>query len=54
MTFQPKYKNLGDTKLVRIPIVYVELIEDLLKVLDKRFDIQKGQHLLRKYISNLS
>jgi hypothetical protein len=54
MVFQPKYKNLGDTKLIRVPIVYAELIHDLLKVLDERFDIPKGTHLLRKYISNLS
>ena len=54
MVFQPKYKNSGDTKLIRVPIVYAELVEELLKVYDNRFDIQKGVHLLRKYISNLS
>jgi|APGre2960657404_1045060.scaffolds.fasta_scaffold74279_2 hypothetical protein len=54
MVFQPKYKNSGDTKLIRVPIVYAELIEELLKVYDTRFDTTKGVHLMRKYISNLS
>jgi len=54
MVFQPKYKNSGDTKLIRVPIVYAELVEELLKVYDTRFDVTKGVHLLRKYISNLS
>ena len=54
MVFQPKYRNSGDTKLIRVPIVYAELLEELMKVYDGRFDTNKGTHLLRKYISNLS
>jgi hypothetical protein len=55
MVFQPKYKNTGnDTKLIRVPVVYADLIEELMIIYDARFDTQKGLHLLRKYISNLS
>lgn len=54
MPFTKKFKNAGDTKHIRIPIVYAELIEELMLVLDQKYDIDKGQHLLRKYISNLS
>ena len=55
MVFQPKYKNSGSvTKLIRVPNVYADLIEELMLVYDARFDTEKGLHLLRKYISNLS
>ena len=55
MVFQPKYKNSGSvTKLIRVPNVYANLIEELMLVYDARFDTKKGLHLLRKYISNLS
>ena len=55
MVFQPKYKNSGSvTKLIRVPNVYADLIEELMLVYDARFDTKKGLHLLRKYISNMS
>lgn len=55
MVFQPKYKNSGNTtKLIRVPNVYADLVEELMLVYDARFDTTKGLHFLRKYISNLS
>lgn len=55
MVFQRKYKNSSnDTKLIRVPNVYADLVEELMLIYDKRFDTEKGLHLLRKYISNLS
>jgi hypothetical protein len=54
MVFVKKFKNSGDTKLIRVPVAYAELVEELMIVMDTRFDVTKGVHLLRKYISNLS
>jgi hypothetical protein len=54
MVFQPKYKNSGDTKHLRMPIAYSDLIEELILVLDKNYPLEKGRHLLRKYINNLT
>jgi hypothetical protein len=55
MVFQPKLKRPGNNKttVIRVPIVYKELILELMETLDNRFDSEMGTHLLRKYINNL-
>lgn len=55
MVFKPKLKRPGNNKttVIRVPIVYKDLILELMKVLDDRFDIEMGTRLLRKYIGNL-
>jgi hypothetical protein len=54
MTFTPKYNTPENrkTKVIRVPIPYVEPILELLKLLDEKFTTEKGLHLLRKYIDN--
>ena len=37
MPFEKKFKNAGDTKHIRVPIVYAELIEELMVIFDKKF-----------------
>lgn len=54
MPFVKKFQNAGDTKHLRVPIVYAELLEELMILFDSKFDVEKGKHLLRKYIDNLS
>lgn len=54
MVFQKKFANSGDTKHVRIPVAYADLIDELLAVIDKNYPLEKGRHLLRKYINNLT
>lgn len=54
MPFAKKYPNSGDTKHVRVPVVYADLVLDLMTVLDTNYDSEKGKHLLRKYINNLT
>jgi hypothetical protein len=51
MPFTKKFPNSGETKHIRVPIVYADLVMELL---ERRFDVEKGRHLLRKYINNLS
>ena len=55
MTFQPKLKRPGSNKttVIRVPIVYKDLILELMKVIDDRFDHEMGTRLLNKYINNL-
>lgn len=54
MPFEKKFKNAGETKHIRVPVVYADLVQELMIVFDSRFDVEKGKHLLRKYINNLS
>lgn len=54
MVFTKKFKNSGETKHIRVPVVYAELVNQLMIVLDSRFNVEKGTHLLRKFINNLS
>ena len=54
MVFYPKYKNSGDTKHLRMPIAYADLLEKLMQTLDQNYNVEKGRHLLRKFIDNLS
>jgi hypothetical protein len=54
MPFIKKFSNSGDTVSVRVPQVYAELVKDLMVILDKNFDVEKGTHLLRKFIHNLT
>jgi hypothetical protein len=54
MPFTKKFPKSGDTTHTRIPIVYAELVEELLLSLDANYEVEKGQHLLRKFIHNLT
>jgi hypothetical protein len=54
MPFTKKFPNSGETKHIRVPIVYADLVMELMELLERRFDVEKGRHLLRKYINNLS
>jgi len=55
MVFQPKLKRAGNNKttVIRVPIAYKDLILELMQVMDDRFEIEMGTHLLKKYIGNL-
>jgi hypothetical protein len=50
MPFEKKFKSAGDTKHIRVPIVYADLIDELMVVFDKKFDVNKGKHILRIFI----
>jgi hypothetical protein len=54
MPFTKKYPQSGETTHIRVPKVYAELIEELMVLMDSRFDINKGKHLLKKFIHNLT
>jgi hypothetical protein len=54
MPFAKKFKNAGETKHIRVPKVYADLVLELMELMDQRFDIEKGKHLLRKFIHNLT
>jgi|TARA_E500000318_G_scaffold82865_1_gene78381 hypothetical protein len=54
MPFKPKYQHSKETKHLRIPVEYKDLVGDLMVAIDKRFDVPKGRHILRKFIDNLS
>jgi len=54
MPFTKEFPNSGETKHIRVPIVYADLVMELMELLERRFDVEKGRHLLRKYINNLS
>jgi hypothetical protein len=54
MPFTKKFPKSGDTIHIRVPKVYANLVLDLMVLLDQKFDTEKGTHLLRKFISNLS
>lgn len=55
MVFKPRLKQPGSNKttVMRVPIVYKELIQELMDTIDNRFDNEMGTRLLRKYINNL-
>jgi hypothetical protein len=53
MPFTKKFPQSGDTKHIRVPVVYADLVLELMEVFDEKFDTEKGKHLLRKYINNL-
>ena len=54
MVFKPKYKHSKETKHLRLPVEYKDLVVELMVAIDKKFDIEKGRHILRKFIDNLS
>jgi len=54
MVFQPKYKHSKGTEHLRVPIEYKDLTRELLLAIDKKFDIERGKHFMRKMINNLS
>ena len=55
MGYPSKLKRPGSNKttVIRVPIVYKDLILELMETLDTRFENEMGVHLLRKYIQNL-
>lgn len=53
MPFSKKFPKSGETKHIRVPAVYADLVKELMEVFDKKFDPERGQHFLKKYISNL-
>ena len=54
MPFTKKFPRSGDTKHIRVPVVYSDLVLELMEVYDSKFEIDKGKHLLRKYINQSS
>lgn len=54
MPFIKKFPNSGETKHIRVPIAYADLVLELMELFERRFDVEKGKHLLKKYITNLS
>jgi hypothetical protein len=54
MPFSKKFPNSGETKHIRVPVVYADLVLELMELFENRFEPDKGKHLLKKYISNLS
>ena len=54
MPFTKKFPQSGETTHIRVPKCYAELIEELMITLDERFDVEKGKHLLKKFIHNLT
>ena len=53
MPFTKKFPRSGDTKHIRVPVVYSDLVLELMEVYDSKFEIDKGKHLLRKYINSV-
>ena len=54
MPFTKKFPKSGETKHIRVPVVYADLVLELMELFERRFDVEKGKHLLKKYINNLS
>jgi len=54
MPFTKKFPNSGETKHIRVPVVYADLVLELMELFESKFESEKGKHLLKKYISNLS
>jgi hypothetical protein len=54
MPFTKKFPQSGETTHIRVPKCYAELILELMVTLDNRFDVDKGKHLLKKFIHNLT
>jgi hypothetical protein len=53
MGFNSKYKSTnGKTKHIRIPEEYLDVIQKLMEVFDKRFTPEQGKHILHKFINN--
>ena len=53
MPFTKKFPKSGETKHIRVPVVYADLVLELMELFERRFDVEKGKHLLKKYINNL-
>lgn len=54
MPFVKKFPKSGGTKHIRVPLVYADLVLELMELLESKYDVDKGKHLLKKYIDNLS
>jgi hypothetical protein len=54
MPFTKKFPQSGETTHIRVPACYAELIEELMVLMDSKFDVDKGKHLLKKFIHNLT
>jgi len=50
MPFTKKFPQSGETTHIRVPKVYADLIDELMVVFDKKFDVNKGKHILRIFI----
>jgi len=50
MVFQKKFSNSGETKHMRVPVVYADLIDELMVIFDRKFEVSKGRHILRIFI----
>ena len=54
MPFTKKCPQSGETKHIRVPVVYADIVLELMELLENKYNVEKGTHLLRKYISNIS
>jgi len=54
MVFKPKYKHSKETKHLRIPVEYKDLVIELLLAIDNKFDVERGRHYMKRMIDNLS
>ena len=56
MPFKKKFPHSGNTKHIRVPQCYSDLIVQLALTMDTKFqkDVNKGRHILTKFIHNLS
>jgi hypothetical protein len=52
MPFTKKFPKSGETKHIRVPVVYADLVLELMEVFENKFDVERGRHFLKKYISN--
>jgi hypothetical protein len=50
MVFQKKFSNSGETKHMRVPVAYSQLIDEMMIIFDRKFDVKKGTHILRIFI----
>ena len=55
MPYLPRFKQPGSNKttVIRVPVVYKDLILELMETIDNRFDNETGTRLLNRYINNL-
>lgn len=35
---------------MRVPVVYADLIDELMVIFDRKFEVSKGRHILRIFI----
>ena len=54
MPFTKKFPQSGETTHIRVPKCYADLILELMVTFDNRFGVDKGKHLLKKFIHNLT